>query len=155
MNNNAAKSGINCHHPAMGVRFQMAQLNLSRTFDFRPFPCLMTAADIATVHSLCRQQMRPSRFAQLPSARGVGRLKDRVSKSKLGLPNRRSRSPASGVENPPRRRLPERSCSPARSRFPPCPMIASGRPTGNTARCQQISVIKPAGENWLRNADIV
>jgi len=38
MNNHAAKSGISCHYPAMGVQFQMAQLNLSRTFDFRPFP---------------------------------------------------------------------------------------------------------------------
>lgn len=95
----------------------MAQQNLTRTFDFRPFSVPRDDSRHRDCAFCMSAAMRTSRFARSPSARGVGGFKDRVSESKL-----RFVQPALSFAGL-RRWTP--SAPPAGTLFLPCPLRIS------------------------------
>lgn len=97
--NNAAKSGVNSpSRDGSGILDGVAEP--PQDLRFSPFPVphddsRQPTADIATVHSLCRQQRAPPDSPTRHRVRGLQGQCFRVQS--WGLPDRRSRSPASGV----------------------------------------------------------
>lgn len=130
--NNAAKSGVNSpSRDGSGILDGAAEP--PQDLRCSPFPVPHDDSRQPTSR-LCIHYVgstRTSRFAHSPSCAGAPRTV--FQSSKLGFA-RPALSFAGLRRWSPRRRLPELSCLPC---SPPRPLIASRRPTGNTAPRQQ------------------
>lgn len=141
--NNAAKSGVNSpSRDGSGILDGAAEP--PQDLRFSPFPVPHDDSRHRDCAFTMSAATRTSRFAHSPSCAGAPRTV--FQSSKLGFA-RPALSFAGLRRWSPRRRLPELSCLPCSPPSPDCVKTANGKHRAPPTN----SLIKPAGENWLRD----